>query len=158
MRCVCTHQGKRCATLGTSSLLLQLSVFSSRTHTLSPLDATDKVVLTSGGANQSTHASCVGISVCGILVAGSLFLSFLVDPVTQLHPRPLRTCFCSLMQGFVRQLGELYDADKVKDGVFGAMMDVFLVNDGPGVCAVCTVALQRWSTNTGCIDSPSKVP
>jgi D-tyrosyl-tRNA(Tyr) deacylase len=28
-------------------------------------------------------------------------------------------------------VGELYDVDKVKNGVFAAMMDVALINDGP---------------------------
>lgn len=28
-------------------------------------------------------------------------------------------------------MGELYEHQKVKDGVFAAMMDVALVNDGP---------------------------
>ena len=28
-------------------------------------------------------------------------------------------------------MGALYEPDKVKDGVFAAMMDVALVNDGP---------------------------
>eukprot|EP00522_Entomoneis_paludosa_P006009 CAMPEP_0172439400 /NCGR_PEP_ID=MMETSP1065-20121228/398_1 /TAXON_ID=265537 /ORGANISM="Amphiprora paludosa, Strain CCMP125" /LENGTH=200 /DNA_ID=CAMNT_0013188081 /DNA_START=72 /DNA_END=674 /DNA_ORIENTATION=+ len=32
---------------------------------------------------------------------------------------------------FVEMVKEAYEADKVKDGVFGAMMDVSLVNDGP---------------------------
>lgn len=36
-----------------------------------------------------------------------------------------------LYSDFVTMLGEAYDADKVKNGVFGAMMDVELVNDGP---------------------------
>ena len=32
---------------------------------------------------------------------------------------------------FLDLLRASYDADKIKDGVFGAMMDVSLVNDGP---------------------------
>lgn len=32
---------------------------------------------------------------------------------------------------FVAMVREQYEADKVKDGVFGAMMDVELINDGP---------------------------
>ena len=32
---------------------------------------------------------------------------------------------------FFRKVQELYDKDKVKDGVFQAMMDVALINDGP---------------------------
>ena len=31
----------------------------------------------------------------------------------------------------VVRVTDAYEADKVKDGVFGAMMDVELVNDGP---------------------------
>eukprot|EP01134_Creolimax_fragrantissima_P002767 CFRG2767T1 len=31
----------------------------------------------------------------------------------------------------LEQLGKQYDASKIKDGEFGAMMDVSLVNDGP---------------------------
>ncbi len=33
--------------------------------------------------------------------------------------------------GFVERVRKDYQADKVKDGVFGAMMNVALVNDGP---------------------------
>ena len=36
-----------------------------------------------------------------------------------------------LYSDFVKMVGDAYDADKVKNGVFGAMMDVQLVNDGP---------------------------
>ena len=32
---------------------------------------------------------------------------------------------------FVQQLHDMYDADKIQTGVFGAMMDVELINDGP---------------------------
>ena len=32
---------------------------------------------------------------------------------------------------FVQQLHDTYDADKIQTGVFGAMMDVELINDGP---------------------------
>jgi D-tyrosyl-tRNA(Tyr) deacylase len=32
---------------------------------------------------------------------------------------------------FLKKLEEKIGADNVKDGVFGAMMDVALVNDGP---------------------------
>lgn len=32
---------------------------------------------------------------------------------------------------FHAKVGELYDAERVKNGVFQAMMDVGLVNDGP---------------------------
>lgn len=37
----------------------------------------------------------------------------------------------TLYQTFYQKVGELYDAGKVKDGLFAAMMDVALVNDGP---------------------------
>ena len=37
----------------------------------------------------------------------------------------------SLYQCFYRKVQEGYSAEKVKDGVFQAMMDVALVNDGP---------------------------
>jgi D-tyrosyl-tRNA(Tyr) deacylase len=36
-----------------------------------------------------------------------------------------------LYSAFFSKVQELYDAQKVKDGVFQAMMDVELVNDGP---------------------------
>jgi hypothetical protein len=36
-----------------------------------------------------------------------------------------------LYSHFFAKVQELYDKDKVKDGVFQAMMDVALVNDGP---------------------------
>lgn len=36
-----------------------------------------------------------------------------------------------LYEHFYEKAGELYDSSKVKDGVFAAMMDVGLVNDGP---------------------------
>lgn len=32
---------------------------------------------------------------------------------------------------FFRKVQEIYEKDKVKDGIFQAMMDVALVNDGP---------------------------
>ncbi|KAG9185394.1 D-aminoacyl-tRNA deacylase [Alternaria panax] len=37
----------------------------------------------------------------------------------------------TLYQAFYSKVGALYETDKVKDGVFAAMMDVALVNDGP---------------------------
>ncbi|KAF2707877.1 D-tyrosyl-tRNA deacylase-like protein [Pleomassaria siparia CBS 279.74] len=37
----------------------------------------------------------------------------------------------TLYQSFFKQVQELYEPDKVKDGLFAAMMDVALVNDGP---------------------------
>ena len=36
-----------------------------------------------------------------------------------------------LYQAFFKKVQDSYQADKVKDGLFAAMMDVALVNDGP---------------------------
>ena len=36
-----------------------------------------------------------------------------------------------LYGSFFSKVKEMYDADKVKDGIFQAMMDVALINDGP---------------------------
>ena len=37
----------------------------------------------------------------------------------------------TLYQAFFNKVGALYETEKVKDGLFAAMMDVALVNDGP---------------------------
>lgn len=37
----------------------------------------------------------------------------------------------SYYENFVRMVGEAHSSSLVKDGVFGAMMEVCLVNDGP---------------------------
>jgi D-tyrosyl-tRNA(Tyr) deacylase len=37
----------------------------------------------------------------------------------------------TLYQAFYKKVGALYEPDRVKDGLFAAMMDVALVNDGP---------------------------
>lgn len=37
----------------------------------------------------------------------------------------------SLYEHFVKKVGDLYQPERVKDGVFQAMMDVALINDGP---------------------------
>lgn len=43
-----------------------------------------------------------------------------------------------LYKAFFGKVQQLYNAEKVKDGVFQAMMDVALVNDGPvGVDYLC---------------------
>lgn len=47
-----------------------------------------------------------------------------------------------LYQHFVTKVEEGYIADRVKDGVFQAMMEVALVNDGP-VCSHTRTPLQR---------------
>ena len=39
-----------------------------------------------------------------------------------------------MYEAFVKTARETYVADKVKDGIFGAMMGVSLVNDGPVTC------------------------
>lgn len=50
-------------------------------------------------------------------------------------------------EAFVQATKDAYVADKVKDGVFGAMMDVSLVNDGPVTYdAPSTVANAQLST------------
>lgn len=36
-----------------------------------------------------------------------------------------------MYNAFLELLKSSYEAEKIKDGVFGAMMDVALVNDGP---------------------------
>ena len=37
----------------------------------------------------------------------------------------------TLYQAFFKKVQELYEPERVKDGIFAAMMDVALVNDGP---------------------------
>jgi D-aminoacyl-tRNA deacylase len=41
----------------------------------------------------------------------------------------------TLYKAFFNKVGDLYDPEKVKDGLFAAMMDVALINDGPGECS-----------------------
>ena len=36
-----------------------------------------------------------------------------------------------MYKSFFEKIQELYEPDKVKDGIFAAMMDVALINDGP---------------------------
>ncbi|KAF2249733.1 hypothetical protein BU26DRAFT_482422 [Trematosphaeria pertusa] len=44
----------------------------------------------------------------------------------------------TLYQAFFKKVQDLYEPDKIKDGVFAAMMDVALVNDGPvGIDYTC---------------------
>lgn len=53
-----------------------------------------------------------------------------------------------LYSAFFKKVQELYDKDKVKDGVFQAMMDVALVNDGPvGV---------DYTSEDGVVNAPSR--
>jgi len=42
----------------------------------------------------------------------------------------------SLYDLFYKRVGELYEVDKIKNGIFAAMMDVALVNDGPVVTSM----------------------
>jgi hypothetical protein len=43
-----------------------------------------------------------------------------------------------MYKSFFEKIQEMYEPDKVKDGIFAAMMDVALVNDGPvGVDFTC---------------------
>jgi D-tyrosyl-tRNA(Tyr) deacylase len=37
----------------------------------------------------------------------------------------------TMYKSFFEKVQELYEPDRVKDGIFAAMMDVALVNDGP---------------------------
>lgn len=48
---------------------------------------------------------------------------------------------------FLEALRQDYVPDRIKDGVFGAMMDIALVNDGPVTYVALTLAKQpciRW--------------
>lgn len=47
------------------------------------------------------------------------------------HKAATPTLGRELYSSFIGQVRSLYREDRVKDGVFGAMMDVGLVNDGP---------------------------
>lgn len=44
-----------------------------------------------------------------------------------------------LYQRFVQKVQEGYETERVKDGVFQAMMEVSLINDGPVCCIVCVL-------------------
>ncbi len=39
---------------------------------------------------------------------------------------------------FLEKLGRAYESERIKDGQFGAMMDVELVNDGPVTITIDT--------------------
>ena len=50
------------------------------------------------------------------------------------YPQYNRVCILQaegLYDSFVQRVGQEYNAERVKDGRFGAMMNVSLVNDGP---------------------------
>jgi len=63
-----------------------------------------------------------------------------------------------LYSAFFKKVQELYDAEKVKDGIFQAMMDVALVNDGPvGISYTCLqdVVTLEIDTNPPPLDLPN---
>jgi D-tyrosyl-tRNA(Tyr) deacylase len=43
-----------------------------------------------------------------------------------------------IYQALLSRLGQVYDANRIKDGAFGEMMDVTLTNDGPVTLIVDT--------------------
>lgn len=49
-------------------------------------------------------------------------------------------------EAFYNKVGELYDVNKVKNGVFAAMMDVALVNDGPVSSLAVLSAVRKLCT------------
>ena len=51
-------------------------------------------------------------------------------------------------ESFVQATKDAYVADRVKDGVFGAMMDVSLVNDGPVTCDTPPIATNKLVTGS----------
>lgn len=53
-----------------------------------------------------------------------------------------------LFDHFVASVGKLYDAEKVKEGVFQVMMEVALVNDGPVTLQMDTEETRRSGLNT----------
>ena len=55
-----------------------------------------------------------------------------------LNPTPTLTL--TLPQAFKDMVAAEYDASKVRDGVFGAMMDVALINDGPVTLVIESLA------------------
>ncbi|CAN9148110.1 unnamed protein product [Alternaria alternata] len=55
----------------------------------------------------------------------------------------------TLYQAFYNKVGALYEPGKVKDGVFAAMMDVALVNDGPVTIQIDTNPPKMDDTTPG---------
>ncbi|RMZ67541.1 hypothetical protein GMOD_00001479 [Pyrenophora seminiperda CCB06] len=55
----------------------------------------------------------------------------------------------ALYETFYKKVGQLYESDKVKDGVFAAMMDVALVNDGPVTIQIDTNPPKLEATSPG---------
>lgn len=59
-----------------------------------------------------------------------------------------------LYDQFFKKVQALYQADRVKDGVFQAMMDVALVNDGPvGVDYTCEDGAVNTSMSANVLDA-----
>ncbi|EHY58623.1 D-tyrosyl-tRNA(Tyr) deacylase [Exophiala dermatitidis] len=56
---------------------------------------------------------------------------------------------------FLSRVRELYGADKVKDGVFQAMMQVSLVNDGPVTLEIDTNPAKKESATSTKTNTPS---
>ena len=50
---------------------------------------------------------------------------------------------------FYAKVGELYEAERVKNGVFQAMMDVGLVNDGPVCISLVVCSIKNILTDSG---------
>ncbi|KNG51686.1 d-tyrosyl-trna deacylase [Stemphylium lycopersici] len=54
----------------------------------------------------------------------------------------------TLYQAFFNKVGALYETEKVKDGLFAAMMDVALVNDGPVTIQIDTNPTEADDSNS----------
>ena len=104
-----------------------------------------------------------GEVLCGMHLAHSLKAAYLILPVSQFtllaetkkgnkpdfrraaKPEVAR----ELYQHFLEKIKAFYSPDKVKDGLFQAMMEVKLVNDGPvGVdyCSLESAVISRSSS------------
>jgi D-aminoacyl-tRNA deacylase len=59
----------------------------------------------------------------------------------------------ALYNTFLEMVREQYEAEKVKDGVFGEMMDVALVNDGP-----VTILIESEPVINGISSTPETLP
>ncbi|KAL6707318.1 D-tyrosyl-tRNA(Tyr) deacylase [Coniothyrium glycines] len=64
----------------------------------------------------------------------------------------------SFYEAFYRRLGQLYDVDKVKNGVFAAMMDVALINDGPVTIELDTNPPRLPDLHTSQVAGSEKLP
>lgn len=59
---------------------------------------------------------------------------------------------------FVQSVKDAYESEKVKDGRFGAMMDVALVNDGPVTILLDETDIQEPSQQGKKSKTPSRTP